>query len=325
MRTLQENGVGFEQTQIASVIKRLGNPVSTILLDSPCHVFTLPKIDGLIGYQLVRHCAIVMGDPVCASQDLAELTEGFHRYCEECNWTIMYLLSSGQFAQWAMSNNRCKTSIQVGEELILDPTQFQLRQKLRWKVNHAKQFGVEVKECLSLDLALKEKMEIMIQTWLSGKHGPQIHLGSLASFEIHPNKRIFYAFQAGKVIGLLALSRIDQFQGWVVSSFLALADAPVGTTEDLLSSTVAVLAEENCQFLCLGAVAGPKMGKIVGLSRFWKFCAHAIFGCARWLFHFDRRKIYFDKFHPHLQHTYVLCNGRLTIKDLLALKDIIKH
>src|ERR1700722_2811660 len=139
--------IGRENTdeQLASIVKRLGNPVSTILLDSPCRIFRIPDLDGVVGYQLFGNCAVVMGDPICLSQNIAELTHAFHLYCQKYNWKIVYFLASGSFAHWAI-NNGCHTLIQVGEELILDPTCFQKKQKIQWKINQSLNHGVVVKE-----------------------------------------------------------------------------------------------------------------------------------------------------------------------------------
>lgn len=326
MYAINENSTDFQQTraQAASVVKRLGHPASTILLDSPCYFFSISEVDGLIGYQLIGNCAVVMGDPVCLPQNIAKLTQAFHLYCHEHNWTIVYLLTSDSFAHWAI-NNGCHTLIQVGEELHLDPTNFQKKQKLRWKVNQSIQNGVDVKEYRNSDLVLENQIKMAIHAWVKAKHRSHIYLGTLDPFLNNVNKRIFYALKEEKIVGLLVLSQIDLFQGWVVITFFATPDAPVGVTEHLMSSVFDILAEENCHFLCLGAVSGSKLGEIVGLNTCSRFFAHLLFKMTKWVYHFDTRKTYFNKYHPTFQPTYLLCSGKLTTKELLALKGILKH
>ncbi len=308
--------------KLSTAVKRLGNPISTILLDFPSQIFTIPDIDGLIGFQLINNCAIVMGDPVCLPEQIPELTQAFHHHGQNQNWTIVYLLASETFANWAI-HNTCKTLIQVGEELILDPTQFKLKQKLRWKINQSIQVGVIVKEYRDFDAALETRMKEAINLWLKAKHGPQIYLGNLNPFENNANKRIFYAVQGETIVGLLALSRIDQHKGWVVTSFMAIPEAPVGVTEHLMSSILDVLTQENCHFLCLGAISGTNLGQIVGLNVFRRFLARLIFSASKWFFHLDTRKEYFHKYHPSHQPTYLLFSGNLRIRELIALKKIL--
>lgn len=306
---------------LASVMKRLGNPVSTILLDSPCRIFTLPHVDGIIGYQLFGNCAVVIGDPICLPQNMAELAQAFHLYCQKYHWKIVYFLASDSFAHWAIYNG-CHTLIQVGEELTLDPTCFQKKQKIRWKINQSIHHGVVIKEYQNFDPLLENQMKKTIDAWLQARHGPQIYLGNLKLFENPGDKRIFYALQRDKIVGLLTLSCIDRFQGWVVNSSLAL-DAPVGMAEHLMSSVIDILANENCHFLCLGAASGHKLGEIAGLNMFSKFVARLIFRISRWLFHLDTRKNYLNKYHPYSWPTYVLTMEKLSISELLSIKKTL--
>lgn len=307
--------------QLRSIVKRLGNPVSTILLDSPCQIFSIPYLDGIIGYQLFGNCAIVIGDPICLSEKTAELSTAFHLYCQKHNLKIVYFLTSESFAHWAI-NNGYHTLIQVAEELILEPTCFQKKQKTRWKISQSLQNGVVIKEYQNFDPLLEKQMQITIDAWLKAKHGPQIYLGELNFFANRPDKRVFYAIHDDKIVGLLALSKLDRYQGWVVTYFLAL-DTFVGITEHLMCSVFDVLAEENCHFLCLGVVSGSRLGKIVGLNPFSKLMAHLIFKISRWLFRLDKRKNYLSKYQPSSRPTYILTSDKLSISELLAIKKLL--
>src|SRR5262245_18443292 len=109
---------------LASIVKRLGNPASTMMLNSSCSSFSIPEVDGVIGYRLIRNCAVAIGDPVCLPKDIPRLTEAFQAYCQKSAWSIVYLLTSKSFAHWAI-NNGCPTLIEPSEELILDPANFQ--------------------------------------------------------------------------------------------------------------------------------------------------------------------------------------------------------
>lgn len=306
--------------ELASIVKRLGNPVSTILLQSPCSIFRIPQVDGIIGYQLITNCAVVIGDPVCLPEHVAELTLAFQLFCQKSQLTIVYFLTSDSFANWAISNG-CSTLIQVGEELIIDPTKFRKRQKLQWKVNQSAIQGVVIHEYQNFDPTLEDQMNSTIETWLKAKEGPQIHLG-----EVHfnfVNKRIFYALQNEKIVGLLILTPVDHFQGWVVSSFLAIAEAPVGTTEHLMCSVFDTLAKEDCHFLCLGAIAGSRLGKMVGLGRLAQIATTYIFKISKWFFHLDAKRNYLNKYHPHSWPTYILFSKKLSFSALLSIKQLL--
>lgn len=321
MTTVVERAqVGSQEETLASVVKRLGHAVSTTLLHAPCCIFRLDQVDGVIGYQQIRRCAVVIGDPICLPENRAELTRAFHLHCQKMGWNVVYLLASDSFAHWAIHNG-CQTLIQVGEELIVNPVKFEKKQKLRWKINQSINSGVVVKEYNNFDPVFENKMKSAIKVWLQGKQGPQIHMVNLRFFE-SGEKRIFYALQNGNIIGLLTLLPIDRFKGWVATSHFAIADAPIGTTEHLMSAALDALAKENCQFLCLG-VSASSLGETVGLTRLSKFIVKHIFQVASRLFRLEDKKAYLKKFRPHSLPTYILSSGRLTLSALMAVKEAL--
>lgn len=323
MYQLKDEISAFKKPEpLASIVKRLGNPESTTLLYSNCKVFQIPQVDGVIGYHQIRNCAVVIGNPICLPQDIAELTQAFHRYCQASGLKTLYLLAYHDFADWAI-NNGCRTSIEIGSELSINPTNFQKKQKLRWKINQSIQQGVKVSEYKEYDPLLEKQMKHTVDTWLKQRRGPQIHLGNIDFFNHDTEKRVFYAQQNDKIIGVLILTPVDRFQGWVVSSYLATSDAPVGTTENLMCSAFDSLASENCHFLCLGAVSGSKLGEIIGLGSFGKTMADFIFKTSKWFFKLDAKAIYLNKYHPYLRSTFLLCRDKLSITELLAIKHVL--
>lgn len=306
---------------LASFVKRLGNPVSTILLHTPCSIFCIPHIEGIIGYQVFNDCAVIIGDPICLPENIEELTEAFHLHCQQRNLKIIYLLASDTFAHWAVKN-RCQTLIQVGEKLVIDPTRFKLKQKLRWKINQARQRGVLIKEYKDSDQFLEKQIRGLTETWLKGKHGPQIHLGDLDFFLSNDESRIFYAVHNDKIVGALKLSPIDRSNGWVLNYYLADLNAPVGTTEHLINFTFETLSKEKCRFLCLGVIAGTKFGEVIGLGLLARLITHLIFKISRWLFKLDAKKTYLYKYNPKLSPTYILFSEKITLSQLLAIKRV---
>jgi lysylphosphatidylglycerol synthetase-like protein (DUF2156 family) len=327
MKAMQENQenihhINHVNGRLADVVRKFGNPVSALLLTSPYSYFQVPNIEGIIGYERVNNCAVVIGEPICSGQDLAALTHAFHDYCQKNSWKIVYLLASGSYADWALQNG-CRSLIQVGEELRVDPASFHQKQKLRWKVNQSLRNGVVIKEYTNSDQAMEFEMKETIKLWLKTKNGPQIYLGSMDFLENLADKRIFYAIQEGKIVGLAILSKIDKFHGWVLAMFFGVQHAPIGITEHLLSTIMDTLANEDCHFLCLGVVSGNKLSQMVGMNFFSRCMAHFIFNTSRWLFHLDARKIYFNKYQPTSYPTYILCSEKLGLSELMGLRKAL--
>lgn len=323
MYDLQDETSKFKQPeQLASIVKRLGSPENTTLLHSPCNVFQIPQVDGVIGYYQFRNCAVVVGDPICLPKDIEELTKAFHFHCQENGLKTVYLLAYHDFAHWGIENG-CHTLIQIGSEISINPTNFQKKTKLRSKIKQSTEHGVSVKEYKDFDPSLENQMNNTIRTWLKQRRGPQIHLGDINFFNSDAEKRIFYAQQKDKIIGVLMLTPVDRFQGWVVSNYLAISDSPVGTTEHLMCTVFDALANENCHYLCLGFASGTKIGEVIGVNPFVKTAANLIFRAARWAFKLDSKESYLKKFQPSLRPTFLLCRNKLTITELLAIKQVL--
>lgn len=300
-------------------VKRFGNPASSILLYTPCSTFCVPHIDGIIGYQVFTGCAVVIGNPCCRSEDVGVMTDAFHLYCQKCNLKVIYLLVSDSFAHWAIKD-RCRTMIQVGNEFIIDPTRFKIKQKLRWKINRSARENVSIREYKDFDSSLEIKMKNLVDTWVKAKQGPQVYLGDPRFIFTYKGGRIFYAFQNNNIIGLLKLSRINRFKGWVLNFYLADPYAPVGTTEHLMKETIETLSKENCSYLCLGVISGSELGEVIGLGRTAKLLADLILKFSRWIFKLDAKKMYLDKYTPTSVPTYLLFDEKISISQLLAVK-----
>jgi len=56
------------------LIKRWGGASSITMMDPICKHFSIPQIDGVIGYRSEFGCAIVYGDPLCNPSDWPQLT-----------------------------------------------------------------------------------------------------------------------------------------------------------------------------------------------------------------------------------------------------------
>lgn len=305
----------------STIVKRFGSSISTLLLDMECTFFNTPGVVGAIGYLNCGNSALVIGDPMCLIEDRNSLVEKFHLYCRKNNKKIIYFMATAAFAHWAIKQ-KCSSLIEVGEELAVDPMSYQKRQKIRWKINQSISHGVKIKEHLDNNIIPKEKLNDFIKTWLAHKRGPQIFLGKLDISIITHRKRVFYAEKDGAVVGFIALSYIDRNEGWVVNYFFSL-EAPVGISEHLLDAVLRSLANESCNYLCLGIVAGSQLGAITGINYFLQFMARFLFKISKKMFNLDARKIFMNKFHPHTSPTFILTSERLTLREMLSIRKAL--
>ena len=64
-----------ERNHLVESIRKWGGSLSDSVLDPVVNIFSMPGITGFIGYRLNHGCAIVLGEPICDPNDVANLTK----------------------------------------------------------------------------------------------------------------------------------------------------------------------------------------------------------------------------------------------------------
>lgn len=327
---MQQEATSREDTLTnEQMIHRWGSAMSEAILDSECHCFTTPEIDGFIGYLATNDCAIVIGDPICAADKKTLLAKAFETYCKDKKLTCIYFIASEKFAKWAI-DNVSKIMIEVGEEIVfdpfIDPTQGHKAYRLRNKINHTQHIGLSVKEYLTEDIKLENEILKVGRDWVKARKGPQIYIGDLNFFKNRTNKRWFYLLdEKQEVIGMSLLRGLQAHQGWLLKFLIVTPDAPRGASELLMINILESLRKENCHYITYGMVPAEKLGETAGLGRIAVTIAKGGFMAAKWIFHLGHRKNYWLQFHPNAKKSYLLfSNPRIGIKEMRALSHAMK-
>lgn len=328
IETSVENVTGNHQL-IDSLIHKWGGPISEAIFEAPCHFFQVPDIEGFIGYSLQSGCAVIYGEPVCSPEDKLHLALAFHHYCQQHKLESIYICVSEHFAKLAIKNGY-KVLIEVGENIVLDPTHNPMEgskgYRLRNRTHHASKLGLNVYEYIVEDKAMEEAIQNVGNTWLKARHGPQIHLGEINFFDHRNGKRWFYVENKEKeVIGTALLSRLDAHEGWLLKYLMVVPDTPRGTSELMMTHILKELNREGCCYITYGMVPGENLGEIIGLSRYSAYLARGGFKLAKWIFHLEQRKLYWQKYHPQTEPCYVLFSSpRIGLKQIRALLSALK-
>lgn len=311
--------------EIVRRVRQYGSSTSDAILDPTCLIFSLPTLDGLIGYRIDSSCAVVYGDPICAPDNRENLVDAFHKYCTENKLNVIYIIASEDFAQWAIKG-RCGAMIAFGEELTIDPHDDPKARTgvngslVRRKVRHAIKEGTEIREYLPSDPAIEAAIERVGSLWLEGREGPQIHTSNVHLFINKEGKRWFYAVSNGNVVGTVVLNKLQKHKGWLINHLMHTKEAPHGTPELLLSHAFDTLAKEQCRYVTFGSVPASSLGKIEGLNPLSSNIARLVFKCVNFVFHLDGKKKFWEKFHPECQPSYLLFSRpKIGINEIRAL------
>lgn len=315
----------LERQKVVELVRSWAEINSDGILDPACQIFADPKIDGLVGYRLEGEHAVVFGDPVCAPKDKPALALAFQAYCQQQNKSVIYTITSEEFANWAVPNLQ-SVLIEFGEKFILDPLESPVKKTgsravlVRKKVKHALNDGAVLHEYTDQDPEIERQIEEVAKKWVEGRHWPQVFLGKVSLFKDRPGKRWFYATKDDKMVGILLLNQIKAQKGWLLNNVMITRDAPHGISELLIIGTLQVLEKENCKFVVMGPVPGKKLGRIIGLGGISGTLTRWLYQFAKKFFRIGGGEAFWDKFMPQIRSSYlVFPQHNLTISSIRAL------
>lgn len=325
--TIQKDNyfISSKNSEIVELVRQWGGASCNAILDPRTSFFFKSNLKGTIGYRHVEDCAIVFGDPVCPFEVIPELTKAFHHYCQENGMNVVYISVSEDFAMWAVKNV-CASFVEYGEEFFLDPhddprnahgTHASL---VRRKVKHAVREGVQVEEYTAQDRHIEQAMDQVATDWLRGRKGPQIHISDIYLFDNRLGKRWFYAKQNDTIIGVCMLSELKSRKGWLLNHLMNVPGAPGGTPEILVITALETLSKENYHYVTFGSMPAKQLGEIIGLNIFSRVLSKIIYQIARKVFQLDGFRIFWEKFFPKSEPSYILfSNPQIGLKELKAL------
>jgi lysylphosphatidylglycerol synthetase-like protein (DUF2156 family) len=318
-----------ESSLIVSLVRRWGGSTADALFDPACKFFSLPHLEGMIGYRNEANCAIVFGDPICAPNHIPLLSQEFHRYCQEQRKKIIYINASEKFAQWSLQHT-CKALIEFGEELVIDPYSSPMEKQganarlVRRKVRHAQGEGAKVKEYVPYNEKLEKEIEQVGISWLKSRRGPQIHISHVQLFDNRPGKRWFYAQQGNRIVGTLLLNQLQARQGWLINHLMMTPDAPHGTAEFLVVSALAILKQEGCHFASFGTAPGAQLNNITGFGQFSTWILSHAYQLVNKIFHLNGHKTFWGKFTPESEPSYLLfSHPNISLREIIAVMRVL--
>jgi len=284
---------------------RWGSTGSEAMLDYPCSIFQINDSEGFIAYRIVSDTIIVFGDPVCPKNDISFLLDAFHNFCQELGHHVIYLIVSEEFAS-QLNAKYCKVAIVACDELIINPTAPDRSKRLHYRLNQAVKHGLVFHEYIPYDESTEADILKVGKEWKERKTGPQIHLGHLRFFENRNGKRWFYIRENNEITAMAMLVRLESRDGWLLKFLFVKPTAIKYTSEFLVWEIIKTLQAEDCTFLTFGIVPVESLDRVKGLGPFSKWLTKIIFSLIKKVFRLDQKKIYWQRYRPQKEPTYVL-------------------
>ncbi len=310
-------------THLSDMVQQWGNAFSIALFDPKTNLFNTPSVDGLLGYRSISNTLVVFGEPVCAADDMPLIAGDFFHYCRDYGKNAIFVAISSQFLKYIKSHHPA-CSLQVGDEIILDPTINIKEQtgpdarRLRNKYNQAVREAVTIKEYKGHDILLESALEQISLEWIQNRKGPQIFQQHINLFENRLHKRWFYAEYKNTIAGLIVLNKIRQ--GWVLNIAMMSAQAPRYLSEFMILELLDILKNEGCEHLSIGLIPSTHLGGMDGMGFISKKFVQSLYKIARRLFKLNHRQQFWKKFKPNSVPMHIAFSGsKVKITDAIAL------
>jgi lysylphosphatidylglycerol synthetase-like protein (DUF2156 family) len=315
-----------DRQTIIQLVRRFAGATTDAILDPTMQFFSIPHVEGFISYRIEAKVAIVFGDPTCTQENLKPLTQAFHTYIETLCKNVVYISTSQVFAHWAIGH-ACGLMLELCEELILNPLNNPYDQPgthgslVRRKVKRALREGVSFHEYTGSDLQIEQEIEAVGELWLKGRTGPQFHISNVYPFQDRLGKRWFYARKDGEMVGVIMLNELQASNGWLMNHLMTVENAPTGTSELLVISTLAALRSEGCSFTTVGFAPAKQLGEIIGLNKLTTWFSRQLFNLAKKAGKLDGLNMFWGKFQPERRPSYLLFyKNSLGLREMLALR-----
>src|SRR5581483_5166099 len=258
----------LDRSRVVELVRKWGEVNTDGILDQTTQIFSVPHIEGLIGYRVELGNAVVYGDPVCAPSEKVALAKEFEAYCKTQKMVVIYIIVSEEFAQMAF-DHLSFSLIEFGRKFILDPAHY-IEPKtslLRKKVRQSSRHEVTIHEYTENDPTIEKSIEDVAHAWVKARKGIQIYLAELTLFADRIGKRWFYAKYQDKIVGVALLNKLESQEGWLLNNVMVAKDTPSGVSEHLVVSALQTIEKEQCHFVLIGPVPAKDLGKMVGLNR----------------------------------------------------------
>lgn len=311
---------------VLDCIKEWGNHCSVAFLDPECQFFSIPGINGIIGYRNHANRTIIFGDPASELQDQLTLMQAFKDHCNQNRKSIICIGTSEPFTNQLLQQKICSSAITIGNEIILDSTidpkshrggdGSSLRNKWRYSIRS----GLAVHEYKGDDTVIEQQLQQLHNLWHAHRKGPQIYLAQTDLFQHRKHRRWFYATHQNSIVGLVVITQLKAHEGFVINFLMLLPDAPTTTSEFIIMSVLEQLAQEGTATLSAGLIPKAELSSVYGFSSLSQLLIKQCYRIIHKRYRLHRKDQYWRKFAPHKKELFVLFEQpRVKTGDILGI------
>jgi phosphatidylglycerol lysyltransferase len=263
---------GDPRSEVLALLKRHGDEPTSFQMLEPGHAYWV-EADACIAYADVGSAWVTVGEPVCASEAIADVVGRFRAAAAAQRREVRWFHVGEEFARLSGLS-----STHIGEQPVWDPQSWDATLKasrsLREQLRRARAKGVTTRVVPAAEMQheasrVRIECEALIRRWLAGRRMHEMRfMVLLEPFSFAEERRYVVAEEDGAVIGFAAAVPIYRRKGWFLEDLLRDPVAPNGTAELLVDAMMRVFAAEGSTYATLGlAPLAGDVGPVLSFTR----------------------------------------------------------
>ena len=245
-----------EFRRVHELVKKYGDNCSAYLaLEKDKRYLFGRAVEGAVAYGIVQDTMVVLGEPLCAPENLMPFLEELKEYCWENAYSLLFLnvttTNLSVYREVGMGTVKC------GEEPRFYLPEYSIAggkgAKIRLNINHATNVGLKVLEYRpneKKDPVLEQEILSISQEWFSMKKCSELvfTMGEIG-FDNPMERRYFYAVDLqGRVEGFIVFLPFKKMNGYVADVTRYRKNAERGIVEKIFYDAVMTFKAEGIEW-----------------------------------------------------------------------------
>lgn len=315
---------------LGNLIANYGDSTNTSWFDERFQIWRDDRTGAAIAYVPIHKRAILPGNPLCATSQLADVIEAFLRWlkCSTDLKPIFVLVGKhvegvlGEKFGWKSFTNIAEQRVNLANNEHLN-----LHSEFDRKIRHARKEGIKVTNYGSdLPDDVRQHCDSSIKKWQESRDGEQVHLSEISPWKDAAHRTYFVAEDSNQNLhALVVLAKLGPRHGQQVKWALDFPDACNGAIELAVQMALKAAADQGnktCTFGA-GATADLSSGHNVGETK--QKALNTVYQSYAARFHLDQKTGFRAKFNSFEERIYICYPpGGLGAKGMKAIVDFFR-
>jgi len=235
---------------------------------------------GVVAYFDTGSAWVAAGEPIATREDSIAVGEAFVNAARARKRRSCFFATEGILA----SSPRFRR-LQIGEQPVWDPARWSAdvtaHRSLREQLRRARAKSVRVRrlEALEHDGAQRPSLDRLVARWHASRSMAPMHfLVDVAPFDYANSRQLWIAERDGAIVALLSIAPVPARGGWLFEHLLRDPQAPNGTAELLVDTTMRALDRDGVRWVTLGLA--PLAGEVNRWLRVARYISRPLFNFA---------------------------------------------